>query len=44
VRGVSANAITATGYGSKRPVGDNRTAEGRAMNRRVEIIVDKKDN
>jgi outer membrane protein OmpA-like peptidoglycan-associated protein len=41
VHGVSANAITATGYGSKRPVGDNRTAEGRAMNRRVEIIVDK---
>jgi len=43
VRVVSANAITATGYGSKRPVGDNRTAEGRAMNRRVEIIVDKKE-
>jgi len=41
VRGVSAAAITATGYGSHKPVGDNRTAEGRAMNRRVEIIVDK---
>jgi outer membrane protein OmpA-like peptidoglycan-associated protein len=41
VRGVSAAAITATGFGSSKPIGDNRTAEGRAMNRRVEIIVDK---
>lgn len=41
VRGVSAAAITATGFGSRRPVADNRTVEGRAMNRRVEIVVDK---
>jgi len=41
VRGVSADAITAQGYGSKRPVGANTNPEGRAMNRRVEIIVDK---
>jgi len=41
VRGVAAAAISATGFGSSRPVGDNKTAEGRAMNRRVEIIVDK---
>jgi outer membrane protein OmpA-like peptidoglycan-associated protein len=41
VRGVSAAAITATGFGSSRPIADNRTVEGRAMNRRVEIIVDK---
>lgn len=41
VRGVSANAITAAGFGSHRPIGDNKTPEGRAMNRRVEIIVDK---
>ena len=39
VRGVSANAITAQGFGSHQPVGDNKTVEGRAMNRRVEIIV-----
>jgi outer membrane protein OmpA-like peptidoglycan-associated protein len=41
VRGVAPGAISATGFGSTRPVGDNKTAEGRAMNRRVEIIVDK---
>jgi outer membrane protein OmpA-like peptidoglycan-associated protein len=39
VRGVSAAAITAQGYGSTRPIADNKTTEGRAMNRRVEIIV-----
>jgi outer membrane protein OmpA-like peptidoglycan-associated protein len=41
VRGVAAAAITASGYGSRRPIADNKTAEGRAMNRRVEIVVDK---
>lgn len=41
VRGVSADAITAQGFGSTRPIADNRTAEGRAMNRRVEIVVDR---
>jgi outer membrane protein OmpA-like peptidoglycan-associated protein len=41
VRGVAAAAITAQGVGSTRPVSDNRTTEGRAMNRRVEIVVDR---
>jgi len=41
VHGVAADAITAQGFGSTRPVGENKTSEGRAMNRRVEIIVDK---
>lgn len=41
VRGVAPTAISATGFGSSRPIGDNKTAEGRAMNRRVEIVVDK---
>jgi outer membrane protein OmpA-like peptidoglycan-associated protein len=40
VHGVSADAISAEGMGSSHPVGDNKTTEGRAMNRRVEIIVD----
>jgi outer membrane protein OmpA-like peptidoglycan-associated protein len=39
--GVAPAAITANGFGSSRPIGDNRTSEGRAMNRRVEIVVDK---
>jgi outer membrane protein OmpA-like peptidoglycan-associated protein len=41
VRGVASEAITAQGFGSTRPIADNHTAEGRAMNRRVEIVVDR---
>jgi OOP family OmpA-OmpF porin len=35
--GVSANSITAKGYGTANPVGDNNTEEGRILNRRVEV-------
>jgi outer membrane protein OmpA-like peptidoglycan-associated protein len=38
-RGLAADRITATGLGLTRPVADNGTAEGRANNRRVEIVV-----
>ena len=38
--GVDANRITATGYGSANPVASDATAEGRAQNRRVEIILE----
>ena len=38
-RGVPANKIRAKGVGESTPVADNRTAEGRANNRRVEIIM-----
>jgi outer membrane protein OmpA-like peptidoglycan-associated protein len=41
VHGVAAGAISAVGKGSIQPVADNKTVEGRAMNRRVEIIVQK---
>lgn len=37
--GVPANRVRAQGLGESRPVADNNTADGRAMNRRVEIIV-----
>jgi len=39
-RGVAADRIKAVGIGPDRPVADNKTAEGRANNRRVEIIVE----
>jgi outer membrane protein OmpA-like peptidoglycan-associated protein len=38
-RGVPAQSITSVGIGQVRPVADNSTAEGRANNRRVEIII-----
>lgn len=38
-RGVPAERITAEGHGPDDPVADNKTAEGRANNRRVEIVV-----
>jgi outer membrane protein OmpA-like peptidoglycan-associated protein len=41
VHGVASGAISAVGKGSIQPVADNKTVEGRAMNRRVEIIVQK---
>jgi len=37
--GYNADRIEARGIGKARPVSENRTAEGRANNRRVEIIV-----
>ena len=39
-RGVATDRIKAVGIGPDRPVADNKTAEGRANNRRVEIIVE----
>lgn len=38
-RGVPRDQITSEGFGATRPVADNNTPEGRANNRRVEIIV-----
>ena len=38
-RGVPADRITAEGHGADQPVAENSTAEGRANNRRVEIVV-----
>ncbi len=36
-RGVSASRLTAVGYGESQPIASNETAEGRALNRRVEL-------
>jgi outer membrane protein OmpA-like peptidoglycan-associated protein len=38
-QGVNAASIQVEGLGPDRPVGDNATSEGRARNRRVEIIL-----
>lgn len=37
--GVASDRIRAEGLGFSRPIADNKTAEGRANNRRVEIVV-----
>jgi len=39
--GVRADHITAIGKGEESPIADNETADGRAANRRVEIIISK---
>ena len=39
MQGVARDRIRAQGLGFSRPLADNKTAEGRANNRRVEIVV-----
>jgi len=38
MRGLEPNRVIARGYGESRPIADNSTAEGRAQNRRVEVV------
>jgi len=38
-RGISTDRISAVGYGEANPIGDNKDAAGRAMNRRIEFKV-----
>lgn len=42
-RGIASDRITAEGFGPTRTIGDNATAEGRANNRRVEVVVKPKE-
>ncbi|MGI9389967.1 MAG: OmpA family protein [Boseongicola sp.] len=37
-RGVISNRLVGIGYGERRPIADNSTAEGQARNRRVEFV------
>jgi outer membrane protein OmpA-like peptidoglycan-associated protein len=37
--GVDSSKLKAVGYGSDKAIGDNHTAEGRRLNRRVELVV-----
>ena len=43
-KGIANSSIAAVGFGSDRPVGDNKTWEGRRKNRRVEIKVKTRSN
>lgn len=38
-KGISADRLTSKGYGESSPVADNSTDEGRAQNRRTELII-----
>lgn len=38
-RGVNGSRLTTFGYGSRQPIASNATVEGRAQNRRVEILI-----
>jgi len=38
-KGVSGNVLSAEGFGDSRPVASNDTPQGRAKNRRVEIVI-----
>jgi outer membrane protein OmpA-like peptidoglycan-associated protein len=37
--GVEPERVVAVGYGEERPIGDNSTSDGRAVNRRVEFLL-----
>jgi OOP family OmpA-OmpF porin len=39
LNGVEADRLEAVGYGPDKPLAGNDTAEGRAQNRRVELVI-----
>lgn len=41
-RGIAGDRVTSQGFGPTRAIADNASAEGRANNRRVEIVVQQK--
>lgn len=41
--GIERQRLKAVGYADTRPIGDNHTPDGRAANRRVELVIEKRD-
>jgi outer membrane protein OmpA-like peptidoglycan-associated protein len=39
--GIGAQRITTTGYGDERPIASNDSEEGKAKNRRLELVVER---
>ena len=38
-KGIDPDRVTAKGYGMSNPIADNKTAEGKAQNRRTEVKI-----
>ncbi|MGE0408946.1 MAG: OmpA family protein, partial [Amphiplicatus sp.] len=43
-QGVAPSRLRAVGYGESHPIADNSTAAGQAANRRVEIVIDPRED